>query len=757
MQEFAEQQHGQDGDRDDGGRGNRGRARGRARVRRTGYRRIVDYPRTGRRGWRCLVPSWRLVCGSLLGLALALAGTVVAVYETVQMPDIDHLRMPTATVYEYSDGTVFYAEGLQDRTPVPLSQVPETMQDAIVSIENPTFYTDAGIAPKGILRALVSDVEGGPFEGGSTITQQFVKNAYLTDNQTFSRKLVEIFEALKITSYYPKTEILDDYLNTVYFGRESYGIDAAAETYFGIPADQVTDPARAAYLAALVNEPTVLSATDPASQALLKARWNLVLDAMVKAGHLTPAQRRAVTWPTALQPAGSVVTDANGVDDSAMAQVANAYLDKLHAQDPAVPDSATADAGGDVIRTTFDRADMTAAVKAVDAGLLQKLHPGDPSQAAVDKGVQVGLASVDADTGELVAFYPGGSQYDNATQAQIEPGSQMSAFATASALSPGSAQTAPAGSDPSALWTLMSQVGLTQNLQADPYELPEPLAALKKDPQLDLGIAPESPARMAAAYAVFPDGGVYHELAMALTVTVNGRQVWSYHPQGSQALSPDSAAIVTAMLSDRSPGSAGSVSAEGGSTGSSGAGGVPPEYTAGEAGTIGGDRSVWYSGYTTDIVTTVGLWDQSVNAKGRTTELSLDHLGGLGATQSAVWPTRIWGDYMRSVTGGSAKAFPPPPAQAVAVVPSPAAGDQADGPELPYQPQAPGTPSGASPDSSAHAGAPAPGPGHPSGRPSGSPSGGTPGTPLPTFSLRSGPPDSGGPSPDASGSATGRP
>ena len=111
-----------------------------ARPRRTGYHRIVDYPRQGRTGWRRLVPSWRLVCGGLLGSVAVLAGLVLAVYATVKVPDINKLKMPTATVYEYSDGTVFYAVGLQNRQLVPISQVPPTMRDAIVSIENPTFY-----------------------------------------------------------------------------------------------------------------------------------------------------------------------------------------------------------------------------------------------------------------------------------------------------------------------------------------------------------------------------------------------------------------------------------------------------------------------------------------------------------------------------------------------------------------------------------------------------------------------------------------
>lgn len=717
------------------------------RPRRTGYHRVIDYPRQGRTGWRRLVPSWRLVCGTLLGSVTVLTGLVLAVYATVKVPDINKLKMPTATVYEYSDGTVFYAVGLQDRQLVPISRIPTVMSGAIVSIENPTFYSDAGVAPKGIIRALASDVQGGEFEGGSTITQQFVKNAYLTDQQTYTRKLVEIFKAVKITRTFPKSEILDDYLNTVYFGRGSYGIEAASETYFGVPVDQITDPGRAAYLAALVNEPTVLSQTDPASQQLLRARWSLVLKAMVKAGRLTPAQMAATTWPTALVPSGAVSYDANGVDDSAMAQVAGTYLDRLHQQDPDVPDAATANAGGDVIRTTFDRADMAAAVRAVKAGLYDRLNPKARGQATVDQGVQVGLASVDTRTGELLALYPGaGGQYDDATLAQIEPGSQMSAFTLAAELGSrtvtfgagtdgagtAGAVMSGAGTPDSAaasqLWTLMGRVGLTQNLEANPGELPEPLSKLKQDPELGLGIAPESPARMAAAYAVFADGGVYHELSMALSVTVNGRTVWTYRPQGTPAVSAGTAATVTGLLS-------GQGSASGGGTAQTAAQNADDttDETAGESGTIGGDASAWYSGYTTGISTTVGLWDQTVDSKGRTVVHSLAGLGGVDAEQSAVWPTSIWQDYMQAATGGRSAPFPPAP-QSVWGAPPQA---QAPAPADPAWPAAPANPApspSASLSDPAQAGRRTP-PARPSTTPPASPSTTPPASPSTTPSV----------------------
>jgi membrane peptidoglycan carboxypeptidase len=366
----------------------------------------VDYPRWGRRGWRAFVPSCRLVAGLAVGFLLALMATVLTVYALVKMPNLNDLSLPTATVYEYADGTPFYTAGLEDRVTVPESQVPPVVAHAVVAIENPTFYTDTGVSPRGVLRALVNDVEGKPLQGGSTITQEFVKNAYLTDQQTLVRKLTEIFLAVKITNGYSKTQILNDYFNTVYFGRGAYGIEAAAETYFGIHARQVTSPAQAAYLAALVNEPAVLSQTDAADQALLRQRWNLVLSDMVKVGYLTPGQRAAVRWPAVLPPHGGIVYGANGVDDSAMAQVADDYLDQVHAVDPAVPDAAAADAGGDVIVTTFTRTAMAAAVTAVRQELYDRLKPADKDQTTVDRGVQVGLATVDARNGELLGFYP---------------------------------------------------------------------------------------------------------------------------------------------------------------------------------------------------------------------------------------------------------------------------------------------------------------------------------------------------------------
>ena len=654
---------------------------GEPRIVKTGYRRIIDYPRTGRRGRRALIPSRRLVLTTLLGSTLSFLGLVAVVYAMVRTPDLSNLRLPTASVYEYSDGTPFAIVGRQDRVSVPINQISPEMQHAIVAIENPTFYTDSGISPRGIVRAFVNDVEGNPLQGGSTITQQFVKNAYLTDQQSMSRKLTEIFKAVKITQVYSKPQILDYYLNTVYFGRGSYGVQAAAETYFGVQASQITDPGRAAYLAALVNEPSVLELNTPSAQAQLKLRWNLVLDDMVKSGYLTAKQRAAVRWPTALEPGGEVQYDAEGVNVTALVNSTNDYLDSLHARNPAVPDSTTIEEGGYNIVTTFNHGAMVDAVKAVNSNVYGKLGPGSVPSLSTGAGVHVGLATVDAATGELLAFYPGDSAYNDATQAQIEPGSQMAVFNEAAQFGDSpllekaaaggavnflqSQSQSRSGIEAEALWSLMGKVGLTQNLIADPAELPEPLNKLEQDPELSIGIAPESPARMASAFAIFTNGGAYRPLAMALSVTDNGSRLWTYTPTPTQV-----------FTSAQSKANAQVIRAQQGATATATTSSfLSPDAATGFTGTIGGDVTAWYSGYDANIVTSVAVWNETqsgTGTKAHVTQHSLAGLDGVPSANSAQWPTNVWSAYTTAVTSGPSPTLKPAPGRSFA--PLPAAG-----------------------------------------------------------------------------------
>src|SRR4029077_7848883 len=162
-----------------------------------------------------------------------------------------------ATTLYYSDGKTELARlGSSTRIDVPLSKVPKPVRRAVLAAEDRHYYSEPGISPTGILRALVTDIRGGEIsQGGSTITQQYVKNAYLTQQRTFTRKFKEIFISIKLANSRSKNEILKDYLNTIYFGRGALGIEAAAKAYFGEHVSQL-NAAQGAVLAATISRPS---------------------------------------------------------------------------------------------------------------------------------------------------------------------------------------------------------------------------------------------------------------------------------------------------------------------------------------------------------------------------------------------------------------------------------------------------------------------------------------------------------------------
>src|SRR3712207_652458 len=146
--------------------------------------------------------------------------------------------------------------GDENRTNVALDEVAEPAQQAVLAAENRSFYSDPGISFTGIVRATWNNLTGGSTQGGSTITQQYVKNAILRNSdQTFSRKFQELFLAIKLDNNYTKGQILENYLNTIYYGRGAYGIEAAANTYFGVPAAELTAQ-QGAVLAVLIRSPS---------------------------------------------------------------------------------------------------------------------------------------------------------------------------------------------------------------------------------------------------------------------------------------------------------------------------------------------------------------------------------------------------------------------------------------------------------------------------------------------------------------------
>lgn len=266
----------------------------------------ADARRAQRRGARRAAKSggirrlftWRKMLGTFFGFCLLSMGAFVALYLYVDIPEANAMAERQSNVYQYSDGTLLTRTGGVNRQNVDLAEVPEKVQHAFVAAENKTFYKDQGVDLKGTTRALLNTLSGKGKQGGSTITQQYVKNYYLTQDPTISRKLKELVISLKVDQKYGKSDILAGYINTSYYGRGASGIQAAAQAYYGVDAKDL-DVSQGAYLAALLQAPSQYdwAVATPTGKKLVKDRWGYTLDNMVEMHWLDKSERDSLTFP----------------------------------------------------------------------------------------------------------------------------------------------------------------------------------------------------------------------------------------------------------------------------------------------------------------------------------------------------------------------------------------------------------------------------------------------------------------------------
>jgi membrane peptidoglycan carboxypeptidase len=259
---------------------------------------------------------WGLLVAGLLA-----AGLLTVAYLHTSVPSPNEQATAQTTVILAADNKTVIAKLGVNRTDVPLSAVPLGLQHAVLAAEDRHFYDEPAVSVTGTLRALGTDVVGGDItQGGSTITQQYVKNAYLSQQRTFTRKLSEILLAIKVGHETSKNQILDDYLNTIYFGRGAYGVSAAARAYFGKPLGQL-DTAQDVVLAGVVNSPSVYDPrVDPAQAA---ARFRYVVGGMVAEGWLSRQQAAGLSLPPTKRPRSDSGCQGN---DCFIAAAANAEL-----------------------------------------------------------------------------------------------------------------------------------------------------------------------------------------------------------------------------------------------------------------------------------------------------------------------------------------------------------------------------------------------------------------------------------------------
>jgi membrane peptidoglycan carboxypeptidase len=363
-------------------------------------------------------PKRLLVSGGGLFLLLVLLG--VLGYVTTDVPTPNKIATDQSTRITYISGSTIGTLG-KNRQIVPLSDISVDAQHAVLAAEDRDFYTEPGISLKGIGRALFANVRaGGVQQGGSTITQQYAKNAFLTHDRTFRRKIKEVFIALKMSQTVPKDTILGDYLNTIYFGRGAYGIQTAARTYFRTDAKNLT-AAQAAVLASSIRSPAGYDPERHPQKA--KDRWAFVLDGMVKKGWLTEADRSKARYPTVFPRQGSTsfAGPLDYVREQVLAELAQMGYSEERVQ-----------AGGLVIRTTLDKKAEQAAQDAMETHI--------PKPAAGDDNPAVGaLVAIEPGSGRVVAYYGGrdAGGFDRASDGAVQPGSSMKPYVLATALEQG--------------------------------------------------------------------------------------------------------------------------------------------------------------------------------------------------------------------------------------------------------------------------------------------------------------------------------
>lgn len=635
------------------------------------------YPRPNKGPIMRWLPSWKVVAGVFAFFVVLGIGLFALAYALVKIPAPgDFAQARTTTVYYADDTTELGKYSEFDREPVKLADLPDHVAHAVVASEDRRFYTNPGVDIRGIARAIVNNVQGKPLQGASTLTQQYVERYYLGDTKTLVGKAKEAIMALKIDRQQSKDEILENYLNTIYFGRGAYGIEVAAQHYFGKPASELT-LSEAALLAGIIPAP---SNWDPAvmpEQA--EARWNRVLDLMVEDGWVSKEERAEQTFPETItyQPANALAgPDGYVVDMVRKEAIARAELseDELNTR-------------GLKIITTLSKERQQAAIDAVAA--LPEDRP---------KNNAVGLVSMDPRTGALQAVYGGPdflTQPRNAvTQDRAQAGSTFKVWALIAALEADMSlyQTYPSASGMqidgfekpvknydrydrgwiNLIRATQDSVNTTYallNIDVGPEKtmdaavragIAKDTPGLKAVPANVLGPASLTPLDQVRAYGTIAAQGERHEPYLIAEIQdPDGRVIYRAERKAERVFDRDVMADATfAMQQVVRQGTAHY------------AGENLGRPAAGKTGSSEDYRSAWFAGFTPQLVTVVDMYQVGENGE----EQTLTPFGGVDPIAGGTYPVRIWTDYMKTALGDEEViAFPQPTRQITAppIAPAP--------------------------------------------------------------------------------------
>ena len=630
-------------------------------------------PRPRRRSflWR-----WRrsLFVVGLVGVAAT--GGAASVVFNIKLPPEDPLRQTSfvcladVTTGCGPDNAIATFSSEEDRINVPLAELPQVLVDAVLATEDKDFFEHGGVDPVGIARAFYSDIRGrGVRQGGSTITQQYVKNVYLTSERSLTRKVKEAVLAVKLERELDKQQILERYLNTIYFGRGAYGVGAASRAYFGKDVRNIGLP-EAAYLAGLIRAPEAADALAHPEEAT--RRRSVTLAAMESEGTVTSAERAAadaVAWE------GHVIArrDRTKLDlDPRIESIGGAYfIEAVRQQVAGKYGDGVLYGGGLRIYVTLNPDMQKAAWDAVTSTLNQ---PDDPAAALVavdDRGQVTAMVGGRDFTTQKVNYALGAAGGGSGRGA----GSSFKPFALATAVRQGislnSKFNAPkqitlpranAGKDwvvgnygdsEQGILDLVDATRVSSNTAyaqlmidvgaANVADLAEKMGVQAKLPvvnSLVLGTGEVSPLDMAVGFSTLANRGVHNDpdmIAKIEQVAGDGdvTVLEEAHPSGDRVLTDQEADLVTHALRQ--------VVTSG--TGRAANFGKP---AAGKTGTTNDNRDAWFVGYTPKL--TAAVWMGYPNPPGEPLRKMQD-VHGIEVTGGSL-PAQIWNKFMKNATKG---------------------------------------------------------------------------------------------------------
>ena len=626
------------------------RSAARPRAKKRSTRKPPSGPLGASRVWRVL----GLVAMFGVLLAAGIVAGLVASYSR-NLPDINRMAdyQPSRSTRVFArDGSQLANLYTENRIWVPIGQVPVPVRNAFIATEDQHFYQHHGVDFGGILRAGIADWRHEQFQGASTITQQLARRLFLSGQVSLARKVQEALLAIEIERYYTKDEILERYLNIIYFGSGAYGIQAAAHTYFGTDVAHLTI-GQAAMLAGLPAAPSDYSPFVSLDRAT--ERQKHVLDRMVASDFITQDQMDAEL----AKPLGLIKERPTGLQSYRYPYFTTYVTHLLEAQ---FGSQATFE-GGLQVYTTMDPAMQSAAQGAVDWGISQ----GKSEGIGANEGA---LVAIRPSTGEILAMVGGAgpfslnNQFNRAWQARRQPGSSFKAYVYTAAIDSGMSPTStvedspisypmgdgtrwePTDDDHRFLGTITLRYALAQSRNVVAVKLADKLgidrvieyakrmgvkAPLEANLSLALGTSGVSPLDQAAGYATLANAGIHIDPTPIRIVRDSfGTPVLdNSYPQQTEVVSAGTAYIVTSMLQ--------SVINEG--TGYPNAQIGRP--AAGKTGTTSDYRDAWFVGFTPDLVAAVWIGN--------------DNYHRMNESYGGNIPARIWARFMKAALAKTPK------------------------------------------------------------------------------------------------------